>query len=41
MERVPLSRRLVEPNERIGVENYGEVIRFFHRLISVSAIEGK
>ena len=28
-------------NERIGVENYGEVIRFFHRLISVSAIEGK
>ena len=28
-------------NERIGVENYAEVIRFFHRLISVSAIEGK
>ncbi len=28
-------------NERVGVENYAEVIRFFHRLISVSAIEGK
>ncbi len=28
-------------NERIGVENYAEVVRFFHRLISVSAIEGK
>ena len=28
-------------NERIGVDNYAEVIRFFHRLISVSAIEGK
>lgn len=28
-------------NERIGVENYAEVIRFFHRLIGVSAIEGK
>ena len=28
-------------NERIGVENYAEVIRFFHRLISVSAMEGK
>ncbi len=28
-------------NERIGIDNYAEVIRFFHRLISVSAIEGK
>ena len=28
-------------NERIGVENYAEIIRFFHRLIGVSAIEGK
>lgn len=28
-------------NERIGVDNYAEVIRFFHRLISVSAIEVK
>lgn len=28
-------------NERMGVENYAEVIRFFHRLISESAIEGK
>ena len=28
-------------NERIGVENYVEVIRFFHRLISISAMEGK
>lgn len=28
-------------NERIGVDNYAEVIRFFHRLISVSAVEGK
>ena len=28
-------------NERIGVDNYAEIIRFFHRLISVSAIEGK
>jgi len=28
-------------NERIGVENYAEVIRFFHRLIDASAIEGK
>ena len=26
-------------NERIGVDNYAEVIRFFHRLISVSAID--
>ena len=31
----------IRTNERIGVENYAEVIRFFHRLISVSAMEGK
>lgn len=28
-------------NKRIGVENYAEVIRFFNRLVSASAIEGK
>ena len=28
-------------NERMGVENYAELIRFFHRLITASAIEGK
>jgi carboxypeptidase PM20D1 len=28
-------------NERISVENYAELIAFFHRLIQVSAVEGK
>lgn len=27
-------------NERIGVDNYAELIRFFHRLISVSVVQG-
>lgn len=28
-------------NERIGVDNYAELIAFFHRLITVSALEGR
>ncbi|MFV0282073.1 MAG: M20 family peptidase [Rhodoblastus sp.] len=28
-------------NERMGIENYGETIAFFHRLMNVSAVEGK
>ena len=28
-------------NERIGIDNYAELIAFFHRLITVSAIEGR
>ena len=28
-------------NERMGIDNYAELIAFFHRLVTVSAIEGR